>query len=150
MAKVGESRATNASNRYNSAFYSSIGASQYRMDFVSPDFEAGAVIDVSTSSFQDAGVYFHQDDCKSNSTCVDEVSRHLESVQTNTSSSTIQHMNRRDCVAAYANVLLTERSNVVVVTANESITDNALLVDHSTQLNDTIDILQAKYFPFSW
>jgi dihydropteroate synthase len=120
------------------------------MDFVSSDFEAGAALNVTTDSFQDAGSYFNQDGCKNNSTCVDEVSHHLESVQSNSSSSTIQRLNKQDCVAAYANVLLTERSNVVVVTSNESTTNNALLVDHSTQLNDTIDIVQARYFPFSW
>ncbi|ETN41729.1 uncharacterized protein HMPREF1541_03665 [Cyphellophora europaea CBS 101466] len=132
---------------YNSAFYSSIGVSDYRIDLVAPGFVNGEPFEVTDNSFINGITY---DRCGTNSTCMAAVENLLANARIETDQKRVQRLDPAACLAAYANPLLTDRSNLVLVTSGEPTGNNSLLVDHHYAFEQAIDLQRTRYEPFDW
>lgn len=133
---------------YNSAFYSSIGVADYRTSIVTPGFEDGAPFRVQGDIFNPSA----GDPCTGNSTCHSAVEAMLSNVQADPDR--FSRLDREACLVAYSNTLLTQRSNLILVTsgtdAGDNNSDNSLLDDYYYAFNESIDLKRTRYEPFDW
>lgn len=128
---------------YNSAFYSSIGTSNYRMDFVSEGYAEGEPLNATITSLRATPA----DQCGTNTTCIFNV---IDQLNTEAYTARMERLDARACLDAYATTLLTERSNMVLVTSNASNIDNTLLQGSYYSFSTAIVPRQARYKPFDW
>lgn len=142
---------------YNSAFYASIGAADYRIDFVSPDFgeKGGVIVDVLPEVFQGeippVGVrsdFRTPDHCVTNATCQTLVLDHLRRLQIS-DDAVLEKLSAESCIDAYGRALLTDRSNLLIVVSNQT-QDGVLQADYSYTLDSAVHMLQSVYKPFEW
>lgn len=116
---------------YNSAFYSSIAAVDYDIFIVTPDFVSGAAFNLSDAT-------------KYPQNFVDPASVQREI-------SSYQNLTNSECIAAYSQVISTERKTVVIVSSSKNGTANNSLLDAQHYIfNQSVAGSYGWYQPFQW
>ena len=127
---------------YNSAFYASIANRSYDIWFMTPDYE-------SFTADQDLLVGSGHRGQEA------EVATHIEDMirlSADSDSDRVEILDPAACLNAYARILVTDRSNVIIVTKNETRTSNetALIKEELYSFDNALTKGGASYTPFSW
>lgn len=124
---------------YNSAFYASLANRSYDVWFMTPDYE-------SYTADQGIPVGGGHDGRDA------EVATHIEDMIRDSDSDRVETLDPAACLNAYARILVTDRSNLIIVAKNETRTSNesAVMAAEVYSFDDALSNGAASYTPFSW
>lgn len=118
-------------NSYNSAFYASIAAVDYDIFVATPDFISGGTFNLSKVTLY-----------PQNFVSPTSVQQQL---------STYENLTNSECIAAYSQVISTERRTVVIVSSSRNATSNNSLLDARQYIfNESVLPSYGSYKPFEW
>lgn len=127
--------------------------SNYRIDFVTPEFR-DRTTQISSSAFRGVAPpagrldQITQDPCPSDAECRRNVTDHLNYLLAN-ENSRLEKLSTEQCISAYGHALLTERSNLIVVTSNAS-EQGTLQADYLYSFGNVVNMQWALYSVFDW
>lgn len=127
------------SDRYNSAFYSSLSTNDYDIYFVTPDFLNGGN---ATYPYPDSYVY---------SEWIKVSPETLQQQITNNDTHKFEQLDALGCIRTYSQVLLTDHRNLVFVLKNNTKLLNSTVIDaQSYEFDRNVDPSSQVYTPFDW